>query len=88
MTRDEVRWGIKRIIAQVAGIPLPEMEDEHRLRDELMLDSLKEMEIVARTEIHFDISLDESDLLRLRTLGDYCDLVTSSLGIPPDKQEG
>lgn len=79
MNKEEVCQAVKQIVVQVAGIPLSELENDHLLRDELMLDSLKEMEIVARTEMHFGICLEEGDLLALRTLGEYCDLVARVL---------
>lgn len=82
MRKEEVYRAVKQIIANVAGIPLSDLEDDHLLRDELMLDSLKEMEIVGRTEMHFGICLEEGDLLALRTLGEYCDLVARALPVP------
>jgi acyl carrier protein len=75
----EIDQKIKSIISTVAGIPISALENGHRLREELMLDSLKEMEIVARTEIAFGISLDESSLIEIRTLGDFRRIVENSL---------
>jgi acyl carrier protein len=69
---------IKRIISEVAGIPLSDLEDDLRMRDELMLDSLKEMEIVARTEIKLGVILDEGKLIGIQTLGEYCAAVINA----------
>jgi len=79
MVQLDIEQQLKQIVAAVAGIPMADLEDDHRLRDELMLDSLKEMEIVARTEIKFDISLDEGELADIKTLGDFRRIVEAYL---------
>ena len=43
------------------------------------MDSLKQMEIVARIEHHFGIPLNESELACLETLGEFFDLVNASI---------
>ena len=70
---------INTIISKVAGFPSSELEEEISLRDELLIDSLKQMEIVAKTEIHFGIALSEDNLAALNTLGDYYNLVLDSI---------
>jgi acyl carrier protein len=75
----EVRDIVKRIIADVAGIDAEELDTGLKLRDDLMLDSLKEMEIVARTEISLGITLDEDMLIDVHTLDEYCALIDTAL---------
>jgi acyl carrier protein len=79
MNRDEIQEQVKQIIAKVAGIDIEELGKDLKLREELMLDSLKEMEIVARTEISFGIALDEDLLVNVQTLDDYCDLIEKAV---------
>jgi acyl carrier protein len=79
MNRNEIRNVIKEIISNVSGIDAKELESDLKLREELMLDSLKEIEIVARTELHFGISLDEELLIHVRTLDDYCGLIEKAV---------
>ncbi len=79
MTREEVGWQLRKIIAKVAGLSILELADDQVLREELLLDSLKELEIVARTEVQFGIELDEGELAGIRTLQDYCNLVMDAL---------
>lgn len=62
---------IKGIISKVAGYPTDELQDNVDFRNDLLIDSLKLMEILARVEIDFRISLDENELLNLDTLGDF-----------------
>ena len=79
MNRNEIRYITKEIISNVAGIDVKELESDSKLREELMLDSLKEMEIVARTELHFGISIDEELLIHVRTFDDYCGLIEKAV---------
>ena len=79
MNRNEIRSITKEIISQVSGIDAKELESDLILREELMLDSLKEMEIVARTELQFGISIDEELLIHVRTFDDYCGFVEKAL---------
>jgi acyl carrier protein len=79
MKRNEIREKTKQIIAAVAGINIEELDRDLKLREELMLDSLKEMEIVARTELSFGIILDEDLLINVQTLDDYCGLIEKAV---------
>jgi len=79
ITRNEIRNKAKQIIAAVAGIDIEELDRDLKLREELMLDSLKEMEIVARTELSFHIDLDEDLLINVQTLDEYCDLIEKAV---------
>jgi acyl carrier protein len=79
MNRRAIRDKTKQIIANVAGIDIEELDRDLKLREELMLDSLKEMEIVARTELSFGITLEENQLINVQTLDDYCDLIEKAV---------
>jgi len=79
MNRSEIRDKTKQIIADVAGIDIEELDRDLKLREELMLDSLKEMEIVVRTELCFEIALDEDLLISVQTLDEYCDLIEKAV---------
>ena len=79
MNRNEIRDKTKQIIANVAGIDIEELDTDLKLREELMLDSLKEMEIVARTELSFSIALDEVLLIDVQTLDEYCNLIEKAV---------
>ena len=79
MNREHLARQLRKIISKVAGIAMSELADEQMLREELMLDSLKEMEIVARTEVEFGIDLEEERLDSIQTLKEYCDFVAEAL---------
>jgi len=70
---------IKGIISKVAGYPVSDIHNDIHIRDDLLVDSLKQMEIVARIEHHFGIPLDEGELVSLETLGDFLELVNNQI---------
>jgi acyl carrier protein len=75
----KIEDSIKTIIAKVAGFPIEEIHSDIHLRNDLLVDSLKQMEIVARIEHHFGIPLDEGELVCLETLGEFFDLVNCQI---------
>jgi len=79
VSRKQLEKTVREVIAQIAGVKIADLEGDLLLRDDLALDSLKEMEILARTEVLFKVSLDESRLPEIRTLADFCDLVEQAL---------
>ncbi|RKX87131.1 MAG: acyl carrier protein [Spirochaetes bacterium] len=70
---------VKKIISKVAGYPMDEIHDDIHIRDDLLIDSLKQMEIIARIEHQFGIPLDEGKLANLETLGDFLDLINQQI---------
>ncbi|MCP6718777.1 MAG: AMP-binding protein [Patescibacteria group bacterium] len=61
---------LKSIIAKVAEIPLQEIGDEKRLVADFGLDSLKRIELVARIEREFSVSVDEAEINTETTVKD------------------
>jgi acyl carrier protein len=70
---------IKKIISDVAGIDVSLLEDDLKVREELMLDSLKEIEIAAKVERYFSISLDQKKIIKIKTLNDFIKLVEKTI---------
>ena len=70
---------IKEILSDVSGYPINEIHEDIHIRDELLIDSIKQMEIVARIENRFDLSLEEGQLVCLETLGEFFDLISEKL---------
>jgi acyl carrier protein len=70
---------IKKIISEVGGIDISLLEDHLKVREELMLDSLKEIEIAAKVERFFNISLNEKMLMKINTLNDFIKLVEKTI---------
>jgi len=66
-----------QLISQVSRIEKGELMYDVRVREELGIDSLMAMEIVATIEKRFDIRIDESILNSINTVGDFLDYVIS-----------
>jgi acyl carrier protein len=79
MTDLSIESVIKKIISDVAGIDVSLLEDDLKVREELMLDSLKEIEIAAKVERYFSISLDQKKIIKIKTLNDFIKLVEKTI---------
>jgi acyl carrier protein len=82
--RVEVRARIAAIVSRISRIDVSELADDVRIREELGVDSLMAMEIVASCEKELEIRIDEGELYRLQTVGDFFDMVTSLCCRDPD----
>ena len=73
--RDEISEKLRAIVSNVTRIDISELSEEIRVREELGIDSLMAMEIVALCEKQFDISIDEEQLFLVETIGDFYNFV-------------
>ena len=73
--RDEISEKLKAIVSNVTRIDISALSEEIRVREELGIDSLMAMEIVALCEKQFDILIDEEQLFLVETIGDFYNLV-------------
>jgi acyl carrier protein len=70
---------IKLIVSQVARINLAEIEDDIKIRDELGIDSLMAIEIIAKIEKQFDIQINEQEVMRINTVGDFTEYILGKI---------
>jgi acyl carrier protein len=56
---------LKNLVSLITRIDVSELSEEVRVREELGIDSLMAMEIVAACEKRFDIQIDEEQLLEI-----------------------
>jgi acyl carrier protein len=75
VNKDETITEIKKIVSQITRINISELSDEVRVREELGIDSLMAMEIVASCEKRFSIYIDEEQVFNIETIGDFYDLI-------------
>jgi acyl carrier protein len=66
---------VRAIMSQISRIDLAELEEGVRFREELGVDSLMAMEIVATCEKELSVSIDEGQLYEVQTIGDFQRLV-------------
>ena len=82
--RDEISEKLEAIVSNVTRIDISELNEEIRVREELGIDSLMAMEIVALCEKQFDILIDEEQLFLVETIGDFYNFVVKICTEIPD----
>jgi acyl carrier protein len=70
---------LKNLVSLITRIDVSELSEEVRVREELGIDSLMAMEIVAACEKRFDIQIDEGQLFEIETVGEFHNLVVRLL---------
>lgn len=66
-TEDHVR----RTIASILAVELSELEDDVLIREELGVDSLRALEIIAACERTLSIEIDEQECAAFETVGQF-----------------
>jgi acyl carrier protein len=79
MKGEEVRQDIIKVLAKITRIDASSIDDNVLIKDELGIDSLMGIEIIAKVEKYYNIHLEESLLLEINRVGDFIDLVKSKL---------
>ena len=80
-----LRESIRKILATIARIDPAELDDEVRIREELGVDSLMAMEIIATCEQRLEVSIDENDVVEIETVGEFIDFL---IGITRERHVG
>ena len=70
---------VRQIIADIAGLDRSQFHDESDIREDLTIDSLRLMEIVAAVEQGYGIRLDEARLFDIATVGEFLDLLQEEM---------
>ncbi|OHD64901.1 MAG: hypothetical protein A2176_04675 [Spirochaetes bacterium RBG_13_51_14] len=76
LNRNDVINDIKRTISEIAKIDVFDLDDNLKIREELGVDSLMAIEIIAKCEKHYTIHIDESKLESVETIGDFINLIS------------
>lgn len=79
LTGIRTREEIKDIVAKVARRDLSEFDESTNIREELGIDSLQAMEILAAIETHLQITIDEIKAFNIVTVGDLFGLIEQTL---------
>jgi len=76
---EEIHKDIIKVLAKITRIDASSINDDVLIRDELGIDSLMGIEIIAKVEKFYSIHLEESVLLEINRVGDFINLVKSKL---------
>jgi acyl carrier protein len=68
---------IKRIVSRISHIDVSELQDHLKVREELGIDSLMTMEIVATCEKRLGLTIDETTFADAQTVGDFLALMVA-----------
>ena len=66
---------IKQIVSRISRIDVAELDDRLLIREELGIDSLMAMEIIATCEKLLGLKIDETLFADIQTVGDFMDLL-------------
>lgn len=83
MEETEVREKIKEIISNVTNLPVDQIADDARFREDLDLDSLSLLEIGVDVDYEFRLGLPEE---QLQKIGSVDDAVALALRILADRE--
>ncbi|HVF20064.1 MAG TPA: acyl carrier protein [Mycobacteriales bacterium] len=81
MTENDVLEGISEIIREVVGTPASEIVPSASFQDDLDVDSLSMVEIAVAAEDKFGIRIPDSEVAKLKTVGDAVRCVLAA-GVP------
>ena len=70
-----IRNKIIELFFKVTHIDKLEISDEMLIREELGIDSLMAMEILAKIEKSYDITINEEEVFKLKTIGEFIEYV-------------
>jgi len=71
----EMRDRVSAIVARIARVNIDEVEDDVLIRDELGIDSLMALEILASCEREFNVRIPEERLAEVEEVGEFLQLL-------------
>ena len=75
-----IKNDMKQILSRVSRIDVAEMGDDVLIREELGIDSLMGMEILATCEKRLGVTIDETAFAGVTKVGEFFDLLLSLAG--------
>ena len=76
---DNIEARVKKIVAEQLGVAEGDVKNESSFVEDLGADSLDNVELVMALEETFDITVDESELEGIETIGQAYDLISAKL---------
>lgn len=77
MSQDDVLAGLAAIVNEVAGIPAESVKPEKSFVDDLDVDSLAMVEVVMMCEEKFGVTIPDSEVKNLTTVGDAVNYISA-----------
>lgn len=78
LSEQEILTGLAEIVAEETGLPAESVEREKSFTDDLDIDSLSMMTIVAEAEEKFGVTIPDDEVKNLVTVGDAVTYITGA----------
>ena len=82
MTRDDILDELRRAMVELLELDGEDVAPETSLKDDLDLDSIDAIDLIAKMEELTGRKIDQDALKQIRTVGDIVELVHARLGSP------
>lgn len=79
MSEQEILEGLAAIVNEVAGTPVADITSEKSFVDDLDVDSLSMVEVVMAAEDKFGVTIPDSEVKNLTTVGDAVSYIAKSV---------
>jgi len=76
---EQMKKDVKKLVSEISEIPVGELKDEALFTEELGIDSMKALEIVAAVEKKFKVIIPEEQIPTLRSLKYVYELIKKLL---------
>ena len=76
-TKKNIRENVLKILSRITRIDYSNISDDVFIREELGIDSLIAIEIIANIEMMYDIEIDENLIADIEIVGDLINLIDS-----------
>jgi acyl carrier protein len=80
LDKNETINKIKTIISEITRINVIDLDDAIKIREELGIDSLMGIEIIAKCEKRFNIQIDETKFDSIHTIKDFINYILKLIG--------
>ncbi|GAA3938315.1 acyl carrier protein [Pseudoclavibacter caeni] len=78
LTQAEVLKGMAELVNEETGVPAENVAMDKSFTDDLDIDSLSMMTIVANAEEKFDVKIADDEVEKLKTVGDAVDYIVKA----------
>jgi acyl carrier protein len=79
-SEQEIVAGLGEIVNEIVGLPAEDVTPEKSFTDELDIDSLSMVEIVVAAEERFGVKIPDSEVGKLKTVGDAVNYIQLNAG--------
>jgi len=80
LSEQEILAGLGEIVNEIVGLPAEDVQPEKAFVDDLDVDSLSMVEVVVAAEERFGVKIPDSEVTKLKTVGDAVNYISLNAG--------